>query len=853
MLKDNFGVTELDIELYYELKQKILKLMENRKRYNKEIKSPSKVPDSTSQVVQEKVKETTSLKKTFHEVFSINRLDKKRSLPSITHHKEQNQAEKVSIAWQQANKTNEKLPAISSKFKNDRSHFNKTFYENHDLNEPHSKVPNLTYTSQFTELSKGRQTRIKESLINDQIFYKAPGSVRGSEVTIPHSNQSQDLDSNKYFKRKPFSWVSLGDSFNMVNPERVYLTKPDLSSNPGSTPRTKINTTEVGCKSTISTMYSQKWEKTGLREIAEHDLLQVKEPYLLQSSADFYRKVIPPRLPPPPPKQQTTPVRGLTVLASEKPKISKFILIPEGEKLGKSKTATREWIAADFTKHQMSMYQPLHTSSPDATSRSLERTQNPKGETLSEEEQEGQFKGIIVQKFVFENSKKELEAIKKLIVNYEPRDNAILAQTATLPQARQSALGYSRQQFDNENQKINLFLQTLAQSSSPQISELASLKQIVDKRLAIVNDILKNLDVDGHVKQYVKQKEAKYLKFLEKRDEAGGLKLVGTNFGYSRDALRTQNKQRKQLFKRNSIGKNTDDKSQDSGMEAESSSEGSLDRNIHYQKVLNRKVNIDQLQLTTLCVGFIKKEVKRIKHALQVNDYKRKMLPNPNRSCTSSIGFSDNLMALLKRNKEFIPPDIKMDLLKILPQTYLRELGSDMFIDDETVTMAISRELEDERLRAEAAKRAKADKNLKFGPASKEEFKDAMDNFAKMAEELGKELKNILGENEEGANQNGDEGTSDSNLQKLTAMETNSLTDSQKAKLMSRGLVVRNGRLMMKDTVGNLVDLKAVIHHKNDIVNQQILRDLGAKNTDLDSSNKLRKLGSDDQLIGICN
>lgn len=815
-LKENLGVTELDIEFYYDLKTKLIKMQENQKKH----RIIKKIEDSEGfeedQDAEIHIEEHRIEKETPKQEKVAIILDKKRSLPSIKLNSDRIEKDNNERTSQKSLNPKDKLPSIDRKtILNQIPLVSSIRLENQ---QPQSQriAHNSTISSQFTSIPSAPRINRKTSIHKDPMYQNVQGNRSITEMTALTSMPIQEIENNKYYKRKPFSWLSQGDSFTMINPEKVFLTKAELSSQLSNTFRSKPGLNETGYKSSNSTMYSPKWEQTGFKEIDDSAFLQVREPYLLQSPAEFYRKVIPPRLPPPPPKPQVITVRRNTLVSVEKSEISKYILIPEGENKVSHRKTDQMWIAADFTEHQMSLYQPLLTAKGKDTLRSGSIEQEQVEKQINSDEDENQFRSIVVKKYIFDNSKKELEAIKKLVLHYEQRDTDLMAQAGSSKGDGQTILGYSRQQFDNENQMINLFLQTLSDSTSQDVQQISALKKIIEKRLALVNGILKNLDFDGQIKNYIKKREDQYLASLGQQLHEDSLAMVGTALPLGKPKNDSHIRQRRKLLKKKEKAK-LRKKSSDSNMESESSSDESLEREVHYQKVLNRKVHIDKQRVLSLCIEFIRKEVKRVKHALQMNEYRRKMLPNPNRVCSTAMGFSENLMLLLKKNKEFLPQDIKMDLLRILPAGDLKELGSDLFIDDELASLAITKEIEDEKKRLKDLKKSKQKPEISIVPPTRAELTETMSKFNKMAEELNNDLTQILGENQEETTKEAvEQKDSTSNMNKLSGLNDRRLTDDQKSKLMSRGVIFRQGRAMMKDTQGNVVDIETVMQQAQD-------------------------------------
>lgn len=808
-LKENLGVTELDIEFYFDLKNKLIKLIENQKRHKIARKTEDPEENGDPGKVKLSIMESQTIKETDQNQRIGYMFETKRSLPQIKVLSNRQEPKQIVTPSKKQGDIAHKLPEIEKKMIIDQGHMSHSMRLDHTSPNSGAKLNNSTYSSQFTSPRVVRKT----SIHNDPYYQADQGIPSLTEMTVQTTGPNLEMGNNKFYKRKPFSWLSHGESFTMIRPDQVYLTRPELSTQLSVTQRSKKAMLETGYRSSNSTLYSPKWEHNTFRELEENPSLQVKEPYLLQSQADFYRKVIPPRLPPPPPKLQPISIRKRTVATVEQSEVSKYILMPDDETKVTNRNTHDEWIAADYTKHQMSMYQPLLTPKEPNELRKGSLNQISEDNQTLEDKDVSQFKSIVVQKFIFDNSKTELEAIKKLILHYEKRDQGILTQAATQKAEPVTSLGYSKQQFDNENQMITLFLQTLTDSQSEDVHQIASLKKIIERRLEIVNKILKNLDFDGQIKSFIKQREDKYLSQLSQAFNEGSLAMVGQHLTITKPKNDIHLKQKRRLLRQQMRPPKKKDHDSNASMESESSSDDSLDREVHYQKVLNRKVHIDKQQFLSLCIQFIRKEVKRVKHAIEMNDYRRKMLPNPNRVCNTAMGFSDHLMTLLKKNKEYLPQDIKMDLLKIMPAGALKELGSDMFIYDEMLTKALEEEAEAERRRIEELKKAKKKVEISILPPSKAEMADTMNKFNKMAEELNNELTDILGETQEQTGENKlEEPDPNTNLKKLSGLDENRLTEDQKSKLKSRGVIFRQGRVLMKDNSGNVVDLETVIN-----------------------------------------
>jgi hypothetical protein len=640
-----------------------------------------------------------------------------------------------------------------------------------------------------------------------------PATTRGSvnksvnELTDTSGLGHQEGLQNKYYKRKPFSWMTQGSFFNMLDPNTLYLTSPSESMElTGRIAKKKLSEKETS--QLQSTKYSTRKDQNYLNLVPkENSYLQIREPYFLQSPADFYKKVVPPRDPP----QQRKPL-PITIKRQMKEKIepseiTKYILLPENEMILPHKKGDREMVAADFTYHQLSMYQPLRTKSD----KDLYEV-NDVGEKAQDSDSDDRaFKSVIVQKYVFDTSKKELEAIKKLIVHYEANDPKLIKnteKTLTSEEHGQDAIGYSKRQFEKENEIINLFLVNLNDQNHIEDDQLRMLKSIVHKRLALISQILSNLDYSSKIKKYIKKKEDNYLEYLNAQNAKDNqLTLVGVRTGENLSSWKKSKTKGLKKLRKNDFIKNIKKQAEDSSMESESSSDEVNRERLKYEKVLSKKINIDKQKFHELCMNFIKKEVKRIKHVIQINEARRKALPNPNRDCKTAMGFSENLMNLIKKNKEFLPADIKMDLLKIMPLSDLKELGNDLFIDDELTRRELLSQFSS---KGDALKHQRDELNKDSSlPQELEgkELEEATLNFEQLAIQLNRVITEMIGEDDVLKTEpNHDGSESQKALKRLATLEVKSLSREQKRNLRNRGLVISNGRILLKDNQGNTLD-----------------------------------------------
>lgn len=685
-LFENLGVTELDVEFYYDLKSKLLKgikMQESIKnRITLEEESRLRDDDPSAPPAEQNdapVQSTSSL----HSQVDIFR--KKNSLPALIPRTKDSIQPSYKTKKSQVIIQRDSLPNMK---RNSSQTVAKIVHSQEFSKEttPRHGGTN-SQQSQFTIKRKVSRNSSKN------LGYKGRATDLGTEArsinefTDRSALAIQEHPENKFFKRKPFSWMSQGDSFTMIETGNLYLTNPvDTMEYTGRTSGARKLNKTINSQFPNS-LYSKQWEETLPKNQVNTAYLQIKEPYLLRSQAEFYKKVIPERLPPPPPRPQPVSIRRFQDRTDQdRTEVSKYILMPDSQTDIKHTAGDRHLLASDFTRHQLALYDPILNPSMRGES-SLSLRDDGVKQSDAADDDDRHFKSVVVQKYVFDNSKRELEAVKKLILYYEMRDYGVLhpnAQKKGLNGDTSVSLGYSKVEFEKENRMINLFLLSLQNQKEIENQPLQILKNIVHKRLVLVTQILENLDYASKIKKYIEKKERNYLNYLNLQNQSRiDLRLVGIRVEDEVSLAKTRGHRspakinKKLKMKRNREG------TIDSNMEYESSSEESVDRNVQYQRVLSKKVNIDKRKLLELCLGYIRKEVKRIKYAIKVNDLRRKALPNPNRICRTAMGFSENLMNLLKKNKEFLPSDIKADLIKILPASHLKELGGDLFIDDE--------------------------------------------------------------------------------------------------------------------------------------------------------------------------
>lgn len=375
-----------------------------------------------------------------------------------------------------------------------------------------------------------------------------------------------------------------------------------------------------------------------------------------------------------------------------------------------------------------------------------------------------------------------------------------------------NSLGYSRVMFDKENDLINYFLHTMAESTSKLSIDqqtLIELRKVISKRLTIVNSILENLDYNKQIDQYLSKQ---HRRFMEDQAEythltnAPDLVTVGAAFGEDKKQQNSVLKNKAKINeKRRRRRKHTESnkgmkEDEDSDMETESFDDGSNNK-LKYRAVLDRKINIDKQQFKQLCIKFIRKEVRRIKHAHDMQKQNFSRLRNPNRNCKTSIGFSENLFNLLKQNKEDLPIDLKEDLVRLLPETTLKELGNDMFIEDQ-------RRITEFKIKSDFLE----DIQRKMQAISGN--KDAVARFGQIANSINSTLGLLFAGKENSLLDKSSSGpgvgilgnTSSTIFEKLALLKQEELTDEQKKLLEQQGLVLKDGKVLIQDEFGNQIE-----------------------------------------------
>ena len=288
--------------------------------------------------------------------------------------------------------------------------------------------------------------------------------------------------------------------------------------------------------------------------------------------------------------------------------------------------------------------------------------------------------------------------------------------------------------------------------------------------------------------------------------ENSPLMLVGKNFGmekYDEDGrvLNTEPKISLTKKKKNKVKKAKENDADDSDLETESSEEG--DQGIHYRKVLERKINLDRQKFKQLCFAFIRKEMKRMKNIIRIQMEKIETSVNPNMLSNFTLGFSDSLVSLIKKNKQDLPPDIKENLVKLLPEAVLRDLGNQIFIDDE------QKRLERERELADRIKKVEEKKKNKLRRYKREEFGKDDEALAKLtAEKEKRRLETQESQTEKQDNRDLTEQAVRTTLQKL---QSGQLSDESKKRLLDSGIQLRDGKVLIKDQKGNEIDATPLI------------------------------------------
>ena len=486
--------------------------------------------------------------------------------------------------------------------------------------------------------------------------------------------------------------------------------------------------------------------------------------------------------------------------------------------------------------------------SESETNESEEDLQNNKFNELGEGKE--LFRTLIVTKFIFDSSKKELEMINRLIGHYELEKNKnnineqhsnINKMTKTGKEGIQnkheseghghaliggpntqindygnySALGYSNDDFENENHLIHEFLRRVNDTDTIEMKRILELKRIVGKRLMIINGILDSLNLKKKIVNFIDDKEREIgskPNITEAVDSGkvhnNQLILVGKSVGEDKDpsTQRILNTEPKlNLSKKKKIHKIQKTKeSQDSDLESESSEE--QDTGVHYRKVLERKVNIDRQKFRQMCFEFIRREMRRIRNIIRIQNERLKSSRNPNRFNSISMGFSESLVSLLRKNKQDLPPDIKESLVKIMPTNLLKELGNEIYIEDELKRLERMRDLEEkERKRKEAENKKNLKKKYK-----REEFGVDESLLARHEADKIAQLQAILNNKDKD-----DVGETDENIMKaLEIINEGHISDDSKMRLLQSGLDYRDGKMMIIDKEGNEHDAQGLIESR---------------------------------------
>lgn len=312
-VKQNLAVAELDLEFYFEIKEKILRAIQGHRRRalqkakdqaaeeaEKEVlgkRQPKEQPqiNQKSQGIQSKLLRESSVKiisknSGIFKKESVASLNRKESLPLV-----RNTQSDIFYNPTAGKRDSKLLPGIDKK-------------------------PVVASMNRTNELSKSNTTMktFFNSKKNSQATILPPinNSIGSTSHSLQKSNKDlylEVVDGNKYLRKKPFSWMNYGNNFNMASTQvtqasdSLYLTDPLLEPmvKKSSLPNLQKEN-ERGKKSGLTSLNSSKLgfgEKSDKieNEAAGKDLmgscLQVKEPYLLERQSDFYRKTIYPKTP----------------------------------------------------------------------------------------------------------------------------------------------------------------------------------------------------------------------------------------------------------------------------------------------------------------------------------------------------------------------------------------------------------------------------------------------------------------------------------------------------------------------------------------------------------------------------
>jgi len=428
---------------------------------------------------------------------------------------------------------------------------------------------------------------------------------------------------------------------------------------------------------------------------------------------------------------------------------------------------------------------------------------------------------LLVKKFIFESAKNELETINLLINHFEkqksnrcsPDDTQLARELDTLQPRPQlqgleqaDGLGYSREQFDKENNMVQLFLADITHNISPDLKKLKDLKDVIGKRLNFLRTVLAKYDFNREVNNAIDMKfnEDAGQDNKSPGEESPKMMLVGKNFGMEKydeegRVLNTEPRVSLTKKKKKKQMKKAKENADDSDLETESSEEE--DQGIHYRKVLERKINLDRQKFKQLCFAFIRKEVKRMKNIIRMQIEKIETSVNPNMLSNVTFGFSDSLVNLIKKNKQDLPPDIKENLVKLLPETVLRDLGNQIFIDDEHNRLEREKEL---------IKKVEEKKKRKLRRYKREEFGKDDEALARLTAEKEKQrLETQESQEEKPVVEELNEQVVRATLQKL---QSGLLSDESKKRLLDSGIQLRDGKVVIKDQKGNEIDASPLIN-----------------------------------------
>lgn len=452
-LKKNLDISDIDIEFYYDLKAKLMKNAEHKRHRRESSKgddsnSPLRKPAGSVVTVSAlkaggEARVAPSMKSPALSSHNSNPFKgvpfaKKDSLPSLNPNPgalTKTGANWGAVAQPLPNKNSLGGSGLSSMY--GTNHFGMTAGQKQflikDFSVPARKSSSISKNQvKPTQTTIGIVTTNNTTLAQTQII--SPGGVQNSRKIVKPTGT--------------FSWLNSGDQFTLTNADNPYLTDPFQDDvfykgrKGGKLSRkhsiVSVSGKDHGLTSTNSSMF---YNPKGSKVIGDSDkstvagsmdfggFLQTKEPYMLHSQADFYKKTFYPKEEVVLPKKPQVITRSQLVSEARIPtkqEIKEYLLRPPKDFVLAHSKGVKDLENQDFDKHIRRLYRPLfklNRRSPPPTNQGYLIPVSEQSEFDDEFDEMGvekaAFRSLVIKKYVFDNTKNELDIINKLLQLYE--------------------------------------------------------------------------------------------------------------------------------------------------------------------------------------------------------------------------------------------------------------------------------------------------------------------------------------------------------------------------------------------------------------------------------------------------